>query len=196
MEPVPGGDAMTSIRVTGAALCLMIALGGCAGKGTTKPAGRPTTGARAGDGFPKGWEVDENPAGSADARKAAAFPEGWELPEEIAARGVSTAAAPAAGAALSATAAVSSTVSAEAELVKARTQVGKAGNMLGRLKATGYQVLVKDDLQAIEGLLEEARGTLAAGNAPETRRLADEAARRLQKAKTRIEAETQQPLRW
>jgi hypothetical protein len=57
-------------------------------------------------------------------------------------------------------------------------------------------VLVEDDLKAIEGLRDDARKALAAGDAAGARGLADQMGERLQKAKARIESETQQPLRW
>jgi hypothetical protein len=115
------------------------------------------------------------PAAPAAPVTASGFPEGWEVPAE---------------------AAGSATVAGESGLARAHFQVGKAENLLGRLKATGYQVLVADDVKAIEALRIEARNALSAGDTAAALRLADEMGARLQKAKARIEAETQQPLRW
>ncbi len=159
-------------------------LGGCAGRSAVRSGFGATAGGRDVP-IDQAFESPPKPAMRRDG-----FPEGWELPEETAApRKVgATAAVP--------VAAASSTISTDSDLAKAGIQVRKAELMLGRLKGTGYQLLVKDDIAAIEGLLDQARGALASGNAPETRRLADESALKLQKAKTRIEAETQQPLRW
>jgi len=191
------------IAAPGLAAILAAAASGCASAKAETRAGRADAppaasrdgfpsdwdlgkGAAASDGFPTGWELSKGAAVSDG------FPEGWAMADEKPAPLANARAA----AALSTTLAASSTVSSDADLAKARTQVGKAGNMLSRLRGTGYQVLVQDDLKAIDGLLEEARRFLSAGNAPETRRLADDCARRLERARTRIQAETQQPLRW
>ncbi len=179
------------------------AAAGCA-SAPSKPGGTPDAQTRAmraeatrtleRDGFPANWEL---PAGAAAAAPASGgFPEGWELAEEKAPRKPVEARRPAAPVAVSASPVVSSTVASEADVAKARTQVGKAENLLGRLRSTGYRVLVEDDLKAIDAVLEDARRALSAGNVPDCRRLSDECARRLERARVRIETETRQPLRW
>lgn len=144
------------------------------------------------DGFPADWEL---PAGAAAAPVSGGFPEGWEIPEEQAPRKPAGKRA-AVAVALSASVTASSTVPSEADLARARTQVGKAEYLLGRLRSTGYRVLVEADLKAVDTVLDEARRALSAGNAAECRRRADDCALRLERARLRIESETRQPLRW
>ncbi len=84
----------------------------------------------------------------------------------------------------------------EADKQKALVAIKEVAMQLDRIKASGFEVLVKDTVTRIEGAIADARRLIEIGDPASAQRLATLSSTAVEEARKRIETETQRPLRW